>query len=268
MFSLATKLHLILIMTIVGVAIYMYLLYKEIKVFEADISTLKMQVLSLMPIDVNKIMESLGNSTAKQQEKKEKQEKLVKPMDDVKPEKRQVITNNDDDDDASVTSNEIRDIITNIQDVDDIIEQSNQHGVEIKNDKEGSQSSQDNEANLDGQIDKIYKDVEDIQNIIQEVQDTIGIGGNQEDDSQEVDDIDINLKKDHPFTQLGMYAIQEIVEIGRDEKSFVGMSVEEIATFKADDLRLFLKNKGHAFRANKSKADMAKLIFDITNDSL
>ena len=120
MFSLATKLHLILIMTIVGVAIYMYLLYKEIKVFEADISTLKLQVLSLMPIDVNKIMESLGSSTARQ----EKQDKVGKLEEDVKPEKRQVITNNDDDDDASVTSNEIRDIITNIQDVDDILDQS------------------------------------------------------------------------------------------------------------------------------------------------
>ena len=59
MFSLTTKLHMLLITIVACVATYMYILYKEIKVFESDILVLKLQVASLMPLDVNKIIKEM-----------------------------------------------------------------------------------------------------------------------------------------------------------------------------------------------------------------
>jgi len=46
-FSLETKLHILLIMTVVGIALYMYLLYKEVKIFQDEIIVIKQQVHSL-----------------------------------------------------------------------------------------------------------------------------------------------------------------------------------------------------------------------------
>jgi len=108
-FTIETKLHILLIMTVAGIALYMYLLYKEVKVFQEDIVVIKQQIHQLQT----------GGST-----------KCVAPPPTVaaapdEPKSAVVILEDDDDDDAdaaaSVTSNEIKDILTNIHDSEDVV---------------------------------------------------------------------------------------------------------------------------------------------------
>lgn len=119
--SIATKLHFLLIMTIIGVGLYMYLLYKEIRSFEKDITDLRIKVQSIsvaqqqtsgqhhaQPIDV--VDDSIPDSC------------YVKHQDEVL--NNEVVTANNDDDNMSVTSNEIKDILTNIQDDEQQVSES------------------------------------------------------------------------------------------------------------------------------------------------
>ena len=101
--SIAAKLHILLITTILGVGLYMFLLYKEIKLFENEISNIHLKINAL----ASKI------------------ESPIIPVKEVEttvvPSTLAVITENVDtaEDDMSVTSNEIKEILTNIQDISD-----------------------------------------------------------------------------------------------------------------------------------------------------
>lgn len=88
-FSIETKFHILLIMTVIGIALYMYLLYKEVKLFQDDLVVLKRQVLEMQSV---------------------KKEPTVCISE--KPEK--AIEEQIEDDDESVSSNEIKDILSNI----------------------------------------------------------------------------------------------------------------------------------------------------------
>lgn len=112
--SITTKLHLILILTIVGVAVYMFLLYKEVRLFEHDVRLLRAQVNSLemavhagaapqTPPKPQGTPESLPTRPKQQQQ----EEGLMDNAADL------------DIDEDSVTSHEIQDLISNIQQVDD-----------------------------------------------------------------------------------------------------------------------------------------------------
>jgi len=57
--SIAIKLHLILLMIIVGTLLYMFLIYKNIKIIENDVDLLKAQMLSVLPPDVKGMQEKL-----------------------------------------------------------------------------------------------------------------------------------------------------------------------------------------------------------------
>ena len=90
---ISTKLHILLILTVVGVSLYMFMLYKEVKLFEKD--------LAMMKIDMANLRLEKEVVTDRQKETKPKPKPV--PVDD----------------DVSITSNEIKDILTNIQQVDE-----------------------------------------------------------------------------------------------------------------------------------------------------
>lgn len=111
--TVATKLHILLITTILGVGLYMFLLYKEIRMFERELADLRIKVQSVasqMPPTTGQIMDVVDS-------------KSVCPMrstigEHVASQIAVIADNNDDpSDDMSVTSNEIKEILTNIQDI-------------------------------------------------------------------------------------------------------------------------------------------------------
>lgn len=114
-FSLETKLHILLIITVIGIALYMYLLYKEVKVFQDEIVLIKAQIYPLIQnVNSQKPLPQCSPDTSVVPEVLSKDN--VYQVQDVEV---------DDDDDDSVTSNEIKNILTNMNvnddDVDDIV---------------------------------------------------------------------------------------------------------------------------------------------------
>jgi hypothetical protein len=117
--SITTKLHFILILTIIGIAVYMFLLYKEVRIFEHDVRNLRTKVASLELAIGERCLTSVFDSVQKQQA----QQVASPSVDPVKKEAVQadgdIELNEDQQDDASVTSNEIQDLLSNIQQVDE-----------------------------------------------------------------------------------------------------------------------------------------------------
>ena len=122
-----TKLHILLITTLLGVGLYMFLIYKEIKLFERDVADLRIKVQSFAAsiphpssIDIvgSTVACPLATTTTATPETASRY-----PV----PEEVNVIAHNsesndvnqDIDDNASVTSNEIQEILTNIQEINE-----------------------------------------------------------------------------------------------------------------------------------------------------
>jgi len=123
MLSVAGKLHLLLITTVLGVGLYMFLLYKEVNVFQKEIADLRIKVQAIVaqlpPLNVEVV------SHAKSLEANHQVcSTIVAPATTIDSPVHQVISVNKDivdetddlDDTTSVTSNEIKEILTNIQD--------------------------------------------------------------------------------------------------------------------------------------------------------
>lgn len=113
MISFATKLHILLIMIVIGFGLYMFLLYKEIKMFSEDIDRLREDVFlckselklscpaKAAPVAVTASVPLKATATV-----------AAAPAPEI------VEFEEDDDDNASVTSNEIKNILTNIRNDD------------------------------------------------------------------------------------------------------------------------------------------------------
>ena len=84
-------------MTIIGIALYMYLLYKEVKIFQDEIVVMKAQI-------------SHMQNTYSQPQQPEIPTKVVELPSNINE------IEIEDDDSHSVTSNEIKNILTNIND--------------------------------------------------------------------------------------------------------------------------------------------------------
>lgn len=120
MLSTAGKMHLLLIATVLGVGLYMYLLYKELHVFERDIADLRIKVQSILAQLPNQSRIEVVDSQpaciqVPQVETVVPSSQVVEKVVENQVEKNMDVTS--DDDSESVTSNEIKDILTNIQDV-------------------------------------------------------------------------------------------------------------------------------------------------------
>jgi hypothetical protein len=114
--SIATKLHMLLLTTILGVGLYMFLLYKEIKLFEHDIAELSLKVHTLqsqMPIMNIDIVEPAAKCPIA---------KINAAHVLTQADVNVTALNDDADEDQSVSSDEIKEILTNIQDFTDVSE--------------------------------------------------------------------------------------------------------------------------------------------------
>lgn len=133
MISTMTKLHLILIFTVIAVALYMYFLWKEIKVFHDEVQSIKKQVHAIMnekgdtvcplaPTAQTTNLPAQPSSSAPLPTPEESPLLVSQPEPEPEHEEVEdtdVIMTNEDEDSLSVTSNEIKDILTNIQDAED-----------------------------------------------------------------------------------------------------------------------------------------------------
>lgn len=137
--SVATKLHILLITTILGVGLYMFLLYKEIKVFEREVADLRVKVHSISAqLPHSKIVEVVATAPTAQPDV------IPAPPRQYDEEEVAITANNsdnnsleqDEDDNASVTSNEIKEILTNIQDVQELEDEPTIPTTEEVSDKE------------------------------------------------------------------------------------------------------------------------------------
>lgn len=108
--SVAVKLHILLVVTILGVGMYMFMLYKEIRMFEKDLTDLRIKVnaLSSSTLLPSNILDIVSN--------KKSDDNQTQPV-NVKAEALESI----DDDNDSVSSNEIKEILTNIHQ-DDVVD--------------------------------------------------------------------------------------------------------------------------------------------------
>lgn len=106
MIPMTTRLHIILILTIIAVAVYMFLLYKELRIFEKDILQLRAQVNSLTMNMTDLKAKCVAPGPPQQ---------CMKPAADTTAIENVEI---DQDDDDSVASEEIRDLIDTIHNKD------------------------------------------------------------------------------------------------------------------------------------------------------
>lgn len=106
MIPMTTRLHIILILTIIAVAVYMFLLYKELRIFEKDILQLRAQVNSLTMNMTDLKAKCVAPGPPQQ---------CMKPVADTTAIENVEI---DQDDDDSVASDEIRDLIDTIHNKD------------------------------------------------------------------------------------------------------------------------------------------------------
>ena len=120
MISFATKLHILLIMMVIGIGLYMFLLYKEVKMFSEDIDILREEIAALKgPVGASCPLSAPAPLHVPAPEP------VVIVEDDEDQE-------DDDDDDASVTSNEIKNILTNIREKEPEEEKKQEPELEAK----------------------------------------------------------------------------------------------------------------------------------------
>lgn len=115
MITFATKLHILLIMIVVGIGLYMFLLFKEVKMFGEDMDQMRLDI-GLLKSQQCAISPPPAAAAAKV---------VVAPPLPTAP---RVVEY--DDDNVSVTSNEIKNILTNIRHDSDDEEDEDKEVVE------------------------------------------------------------------------------------------------------------------------------------------
>lgn len=120
MMSVTTKLHILLITTILGVGLYMFLLFKEIKMFERELADLRIKVQSIAThIPQNLGFDVVDNNTVVKTLERPQHTTIAEAIAAACP---NIVADNMDDisENMSVTSNEIKEILTNIQDLQEV----------------------------------------------------------------------------------------------------------------------------------------------------
>ena len=100
----SVKLHIMLVIIIIGLMFYMHMMNKSLNIFQSEISLLKAKVNSLLPIDIQKIDEQVKNMMKKKDDK----ELYENNIDDI-------LSEDDEDDNHSVSTTEIKNIIDDIE---------------------------------------------------------------------------------------------------------------------------------------------------------
>lgn len=125
--SILAKLQILLLLTGVGVTVYMIFLYKEVRNVEKDLENVKKQLLNLQhasSVSLNNTSEvvdvaPIAQKPVAQKTQKETIEEHIAVNDHAETDSEWIpVPNEDDCDNDSVTSNEIKDILTNIHEDD------------------------------------------------------------------------------------------------------------------------------------------------------
>ena len=188
MITFATKLHILLIMIVVGFGLYMFLLYKEVRLFQEEIDEMKQDILILKGTDVKKVC-TVTDKACKviSSEKDSMPEQLLADV---------VAIDEDDDDDDSVTSIEIKSILTNIHNV----------------------------ANVADAVDVVDADADADDDVIA------------------------------PVAAQAAQAVASAPSTNHtSDSNLFALDLEELKSVKYDDLRNFLRKKGHNVKGNKSE---------------
>ena len=119
MVSVQTKLHILLLMLCVGITLYMYILYKEVRGFEKEIFDIKRQVTALSAVSPMPNLQMIGEDDKTSSSAVAVASVPLPPYEDKKPPTGSSGLVYVNDDEVSVTSNEIKEILTNIQDDED-----------------------------------------------------------------------------------------------------------------------------------------------------
>ena len=117
MISFATKLHILLIMIVIGFGLYMFLLYKEVRIFQEEIDDIKADIAAFKTgtgKTVQTVQTLQSGKCSASQDSQDSSDKQAKDVIDNDVSKQTIVQYQDDDDDDSVTSFEIKNILTNI----------------------------------------------------------------------------------------------------------------------------------------------------------
>lgn len=126
MLNTTTKLHMLLLFTIVAVALYMFFLYKEIKSFQDDIVVMKKQIQGILQGGGSENVKSVTPSLEQQPKQKPDNFTVDKDVGDNLKNKDM---DHDDEDSESVHSDDIKNILTNIQDIEESDDDNNVEDV-------------------------------------------------------------------------------------------------------------------------------------------
>ena len=131
----SVKLHIMLVIIIIGLMFYMHMMNKSLNIFQSEISLLKAKVNSLLPIDIQKIDEQVKNMLKKKDDKAFYENKI----DDIEEEE-------EEDDNQSVSTTEIKNIIDDIEEEED-------DEIEVEDDVDITTEEKDDNNNIiDGTI--------------------------------------------------------------------------------------------------------------------
>ena len=138
----SVKLHIMLVIIIIGLMFYMHMMNKSLNIFQSEISLLKAKVNSLLPIDIQKIDEQVKNMMKKKDDKAFYEEKI----DEEEEEEEE----DGDDDNQSVSTTEIKNIIDDIEEEE---EEEEEEEVEVEADVQVELSTKNENNNIiDGTI--------------------------------------------------------------------------------------------------------------------
>jgi hypothetical protein len=247
--SIAIKLHLILLMIIVGTLLYMFLIYKNIKIIENDVDLLKAQMLSVLPPDVKGMQEKLIK-ILKREKANENVEELVVDLCNMNHNNNvdeiiaESLDNNIENDGCGGTyggemeecMNEVvckLNNVDNVDNVDNVNKVDNLNNVEV-NTSDISTYTDDTEKthNSDNTGDNTCDNTGD------------NTDNTDDTDSVKTDDIkNILVAPDHPFKN---------------------MTLNELSSQKYDYLKSFLKDYGESVKG--TKVELAKRILEILVD--
>lgn len=232
MVSVATKLHILLILTIIAVGLYMYFLYKEVRTFQSEMNNVKSQIQTILSsspvatVAAGSVVAAAPASTSID---------MVGPNEEVscqEAEKPSADAMDDDcvdeeDDAVSITSNEIKDILTNIQSVDD------EDDVQLHNVPQPSPNGSPNVPNQEREID------------LGENKDSILDPCFVDDDEDDCGDEE---------TQVMIDLTDEIILMEKKPvPDFANMTKDDINRLKYDDLRNYLRSQGVNMQGKKSE---------------
>jgi hypothetical protein len=259
MISFATKLHILLIMIVVGFGLYMFLLYKEVRIFQEEIDDMKIDIqffktqLGCPNANVKVLIDSHVSQADTINEQPIASSSLSHVSHVSRVSRVSHVQVNDvvqyDDDDESVTDDEIKSILTNIHDVTDCTD--------------GTDDDTDvaNVANVANVAD--VADVADADVTSTNANANASIKVNQ----TKVPKVKASkVVSDVAATATATATTTEATSTTASTVDMTTLSADELKSITYDDLRAFLRKRGHNIKG--TKPDLIKKIVELSTVSV